>query len=945
MTDTVALECKKCTNTIGPVRNFWDKLGKGHFSPIDLPSPSHFYGLQPAGEIRIAAVNTVLEGSYLQDLQCKECQEVLGLRCEDAPPGHILHVGQVILRLNRMVVTDLRTNEIAEPKIRHTFDLGTNNKPKATKPPAQNEEYAFSDDGEHLEAPPNADQIMNDLTPPPQEPPPDFDFGTWAVQSIQKQNESVARMELVVNRLDEEMKSFKEFMVTMRKELSARPSAVEWSDLKEEIGQLSDAVEETQNQVAAGAGSVNVNEEEMEIITESVTRLWEKSSEIDSVKLELQFLRARVKRLEDAATGQPSRAGTPLLSRQPLVPAFDRVGSSVPEPTAKRPRLSSVQPFGTPVFRTTPLPRITNGTALSTSSNMNINGVVHKPSRLSNAHAVDEPSHPARVAGPAARVRAELEPEPEAEPRTEEEPESAPEAEPEWELQNAPLAVQEAMRKWRQGAIRSMRQAAFAAGIPVTTFSRYAKGRIPAKFRGGDAEDEAVEDEENDHDEDAENVDPEILLDDADDGDDDEPIRPRRGRPPGFRPRKKKGGRGRPRKSYGGAEAPKEADVQEVSASAPVSPAPATKRRERIERRTTPTKGGTTTIASSRPRRAISPPPTYNILALTKTRKKHDDVLNTSQPPQPQAARPPRQAPSTPYEAAQLPRTAQEIQYMPPAQLYPVANYNPQQLHTSRRYPFQPQPSLQLPQRQAPLSNDNTPSNGTTTNAVNANLKRKRDHLRFDEYGFPLTLDGKGRNMKYMTEEMKQRLVEVEAMEASKGIRVPRAGEEDSVEREAEGQSGKLQGGHGDNGVEVQVVLENQAGTANQYAIPIPDDSEDDELLSPDQRRPVYGQPLTKPSLAPDVEALEAQPPSPARQRQQRPLSMQAPNIPPAPAQLPPWNGTGAGRSASVVASGRAGSVVNGNGAVQDDEGRQRMLDAREALVRQTLEREMSVLR
>jgi hypothetical protein len=36
---------------------------------------------------------------------------------------------------------------------------------------------------------------------------------------------------------------------------------------------------------------------------------------------------------------------------------------------------------------------------------------------------------------------------------------------------------------------------------------------------------------------------------------------------------------------------------------------------------------------------------------------------------------------------------------------------------------------------------------------------------------------------------------------------------------------------------------------------------------------------------------------------------------------------------------------VNGNGAVQDDEGRKRMLDAREALVRQTLDREMSVLR
>jgi hypothetical protein len=106
--EIVVCHCLKCKAELGRFRNSWNGIGNTYFSPVRAPLSVD--GFEGTGDIYEAAQGSQIEDRYgcsrqhnfstkpadvilcslLQDLACRKCQSVLGLRCDSAPNGHLL---------------------------------------------------------------------------------------------------------------------------------------------------------------------------------------------------------------------------------------------------------------------------------------------------------------------------------------------------------------------------------------------------------------------------------------------------------------------------------------------------------------------------------------------------------------------------------------------------------------------------------------------------------------------------------------------------------------------------------------------------------------------------------------------------------------------------------------------------------------------------------------
>jgi hypothetical protein len=59
--DAVSCSCAKCDEYIGDFENQWNKLGKGHFSPVNLRQKDWNIGLTVSEVVRIAPLDSVIE--------------------------------------------------------------------------------------------------------------------------------------------------------------------------------------------------------------------------------------------------------------------------------------------------------------------------------------------------------------------------------------------------------------------------------------------------------------------------------------------------------------------------------------------------------------------------------------------------------------------------------------------------------------------------------------------------------------------------------------------------------------------------------------------------------------------------------------------------------------------------------------------------------------------
>ncbi|KFZ18966.1 hypothetical protein V501_00868 [Pseudogymnoascus sp. VKM F-4519 (FW-2642)] len=311
--ELVTCSCAKCGTFIGDFENLWNRIGKRHFSPVSLKRNDWSVGLQHSGDVRIAPTETTIEDSYLQDLACVGCEEKLGLLCHDAPPGHILRKDQLVVDLGKMKVISGSTRKPCTPVIKHTYPLkrsgakighDDNTQENGNEMNGHDGNLAVADSDHPVQAD-DADRLQH-LT----------QFADWAEGAIDSQKRDIDRISVSVNRIETDMRSFKDFMAMVRRELAVRPTNIEMDDVRASVHSLRDEIDESHSTNVAKPAEGSLSFESVDLITESITSLSQKVNEIDSLKLEIQFLKIKLKRSEDitrnAGRYVDSQPSTPL---------------------------------------------------------------------------------------------------------------------------------------------------------------------------------------------------------------------------------------------------------------------------------------------------------------------------------------------------------------------------------------------------------------------------------------------------------------------------------------------------------------------------------------------------------------------------------------------------------------------------------------------------------
>ncbi|KFY45356.1 hypothetical protein V495_03030 [Pseudogymnoascus sp. VKM F-4514 (FW-929)] len=303
--------CAKCGTSVGDFENLWNRIGKRHFSPVSLKRKDWSTGLQHSGDVRIAPTETMIEDSYLQDLACVGCEEILGCLCHNAPPGHILQKDQIILHLNKMKVVSRSTGEPCTPIIKHAYPLKRNGPKGGQDDNAQENEINGHDHNLAVADSDHPDQVdvahrLQQLTK----------FADWAEVAIDSQKRDIDRISVSVNKIETDMRSFKDFMTMVRKELAIRPTNAEMEDVRASVHSLRDEIDQSGSMNDARPARESLAFEDIDLITESITSMSQKVNEIDSLKLEIQFLKIKLKRSEEVTR----KAGKYVGSRQSTPP-------------------------------------------------------------------------------------------------------------------------------------------------------------------------------------------------------------------------------------------------------------------------------------------------------------------------------------------------------------------------------------------------------------------------------------------------------------------------------------------------------------------------------------------------------------------------------------------------------------------------------------------------
>lgn len=230
--------------------------------------------------------------SYLQDIACKACGAVLGLRCDSAPEGHLLkrfdsvasniwgsefaaniNRDQLILRLAEMSVISERTGTKATASVIERFPLilaGTAKPPRAARastvqpshragtPSVINHRHATSS-----MLPPIDERQLQELEK----------FKDWAKSAIQTQQHDIDRIGGAVDRMERDLKSFKIFMEEIRAEVITHRQA-EDSQKDEELGVLKRDLRAIQTELNSNRQFRNsLKEEEFPVLQEDMDAL------------------------------------------------------------------------------------------------------------------------------------------------------------------------------------------------------------------------------------------------------------------------------------------------------------------------------------------------------------------------------------------------------------------------------------------------------------------------------------------------------------------------------------------------------------------------------------------------------------------------------------------------------------------------------------------------
>ncbi|QSZ32913.1 hypothetical protein DSL72_002494 [Monilinia vaccinii-corymbosi] len=281
--EVIICYCLKCGLELGSFDNSWEGLGRTYYMP---KVTRDLRGLKGVGAIKIAngqaQIGTVIENSALQDLSCAECREVLGMRCDNAPEGHLLKRDQLLLCAKKLSMESQQTKGKAVLAVMKRHEL--------KKPPndlsslSQRPSYVLS----HTPRPRNASRQSFEKPFVSAVPSPPMLADAGLTLTIREQRKDIDGIDAAMGRLQNDMQDVKFFMEDVRREMT---------DLR---------------------NSRPFAESVIDTLRADFLHVGDKANEMDDIRSQLESLHTRIKDIEkavrNAEISKPRAATSPASS-------------------------------------------------------------------------------------------------------------------------------------------------------------------------------------------------------------------------------------------------------------------------------------------------------------------------------------------------------------------------------------------------------------------------------------------------------------------------------------------------------------------------------------------------------------------------------------------------------------------------------------------------------
>ncbi|KAI1504355.1 hypothetical protein F5X99DRAFT_36806 [Biscogniauxia marginata] len=309
--EQVFCSCIKCNQRLSQFLNLWTKIGKSYISPIvqaEVP-----LNVVASGEVRLGEAQTVVVGCQLQDIKCTKCSAIVGLKCTDTPVNHVLHTGQLLLRISSILVTNIDDNTTVTAIIQRTLKL---------REPSSNRATTFSQPSNYQGG---SDHFANDSNT---SPIPDALDLTHLLTDLDAQREEIQRLDSAgyqivatfnqaVQRMDADVQKLRDGMTELQRNLGenhAKTAGVE-DDIKmlkselmgvRDLAQDISPYERLENEISTAKQSINsvhlyLNSELDRSTVEQLQKHDAISSDLASVHRDLEGLRKELDKARNSA--------------------------------------------------------------------------------------------------------------------------------------------------------------------------------------------------------------------------------------------------------------------------------------------------------------------------------------------------------------------------------------------------------------------------------------------------------------------------------------------------------------------------------------------------------------------------------------------------------------------------------------------------------------------
>jgi hypothetical protein len=246
---------------------------------------------------------------------------------------------QLILRIGGMTIVSEESGEQAFLRVRRKFSLTGPQSPSVNRQDGREQPISLIGNGAEVEHKPRQQESKMAPSRSDSDPLPGLiRFAEWAEDAIAGQRNDISRISTIVSKIEKDMRSFKDFMIETRRDLATVPGGKPWASMKRSVTLLEEEMGSLRTELEARPGGaypgvdngVKLSAEELDVLTSSITKISQKVNEVESLKMELQFMKTRLKRFEEGAR---------TVKQAVDLPAKENLPTPVPNPSSNTPRL------------------------------------------------------------------------------------------------------------------------------------------------------------------------------------------------------------------------------------------------------------------------------------------------------------------------------------------------------------------------------------------------------------------------------------------------------------------------------------------------------------------------------------------------------------------------------------------------------------------------------